>query len=523
MKGFLKVATALVLCFGLVRMYSVYKAQAAPILPGVLIGEFDFREAGSPQEVAQTLRDRFEQPVLVTFHQAREAMSAEEVGLQVDVDRILAEAGTYRQGGFFLRNSVRALLGLPMEKHTVPLYFWFDRDQARRRLAQFNAEFQSQPQSYYLRPLDQGWVMSQVDAALTPTELGFLYYPYPDWTWQPGAPGLQVDIEQSLEGIAGAFMGTGKREWALDVREVPGPDPELGLLQKTLDAYTADFLGFAAFYLQDLVTGEVAEFDSAVAFSGMSNLKLLIVMAVMRDIDGITSAPDLGQWIDLALGDSNNAAANLLLQSLGDGNVVRGAAKVTAFGRQLGLQNTFILTGYDDPSPVVPPVTPANSQEWDTRPDSHLQTTAADMGRVLAGIYECTQGHGVFLEIFPGEITPAECRSILFYLTHNDFQEMIWGGLPEPTERTVLHKHGFSFEQHGDVALVWGPAGPYVLSFFLYRPVWLDWAIGNGTMYNVSRITWRYFEAVAQRTHRTAYPPPHFAAPDGYIPQPQAS
>ncbi len=522
MKGFLKVATAIVLCFGLVRFYSVYKAQAAPILPGVMIGDWDFRDARSPEEITQSLRNHFEQPVLVTFHQARETITAEEVGLQVDVDRILAEAGTYMEGNLFLRTSLRSLLGLPIERHTIPLYFWFDRDKAQARLTQFNEEFQTEPQSYYLRPLDQGWVMAQVGEDLDPTELGFLYYPYPDWTWQPGAPGLQVDIENSLDKVSAAFMSTGERAWDLAVRELPGPEPELDLLVKTLDAYTSNFLGFASFYLQDLTTGEEVEFDSNVAFSGMSNLKLLIVMAVMRDIDGIASDTDLGQWIDLALGDSNNSAANLLLLSLGDGDVTRGAAEVTAFGQQLGLEDTFMLTGYDDPSQVPPRTTPANSREWDTLPDPHLQTTAADMGRILAGMYECSLGHGIFLDTFPGDITPTECQSIMFYLSHNDFQEMMWGGLPEPKTRSVLHKHGFSFEQHGDVALVWGPAGPYVLSFFLYRPVWLDWAISNGTMYNVSRITWRFFEEVAQRTARSSYLPPEFAAPDGYIPQPNA-
>ena len=181
-----------------------------------------------------------------------------------------------------------------------------------------------------------------------------------------------------------------------------------------------------------------------------------------------------------------------------------------------------MLTGYDDPSQVPPRVTAANSREWDTRPDPHLQTTAADMGRILAGIYECAQGSGIFLETFPGEITPSECQSILFYLSHNDFQELIWGGLPEPAERTVLHKHGFSFEQHGDVAIVWGPTGPYVLSFFLYRPEWLDWSISNGTTYNVSRITWRFFEEVALRSGRTSYPPLSLSEPAGYIPQPNS-
>lgn len=522
MNGFLKVAAALALCLGLVRIYSVYKAQAAPIMPGVLIGGFDFQEAGTTEEITQTLQDRFEQPVLVTFGQAREAVTAEEVGLRVDVDRIFSEADKYMEGIYFLRSSLRSLMGLPVTKHSVPLYFWFDRERARARLEQFNAEFQTQPQRYYLRPLDQNWVLEQFGEGLEPAELGFMYHPFPDWTWQPGAPGLQVDVEESLERVAEAFMGGGEREWNLAVKEKPGPDPDLGLLASTLDTYTADFLGFASFYLQDLTSGEVAEFDSEVAFSGMSNLKLLIVMAVMRDIDGIASDSDLGQWIDLALGDSNNSAANLLLLSLGDGDVVRGAAVLTEFGQQLGFENTFMLTGFDDPSPVNPRVTAANSGEWDTSPDPHLQTTAADIGRILAGIFECAQGGGIFLETFPLEITPSECRSVLFYLSHNDFPEMIWGGLPEPAERTILHKHGFSFEQHGDVAIVWGPAGPYVLSFFLYRPGWLDWSISNGTMYNVSRITWRFFEEVAQRTGRSSQPPLNLSEPIGYIPQPNS-
>ena len=123
MKGFLKVAAALFLCFGLVRVYSVYKAQAAPILPGVLIGGFDFHEVGTAEEVTQSLQDRFEQPVLVTFNHVRDAVSAEEVGLHVDVDRILTEADTYMEGVYFLRSTLQSLLGLPLTEHSVPLYF----------------------------------------------------------------------------------------------------------------------------------------------------------------------------------------------------------------------------------------------------------------------------------------------------------------------------------------------------------------------------------------------------------------
>lgn len=522
MKAFLKVAVALVLCLGLVRGYSVYKARAAPVLPGVSIGEFDFRDADSAAEVKEALRVHFEQPVLVTFRDERAVVTPGELGLQLDMERILEEAQNYLEGPQFMRAAYRDLMGLPARKHKVPLYFWFDREQARERLQALDEEFRTQAQGHYLRPLDQEWVLDQAGGDLEPAELGFMYYPYANWAWQPGAPEFRVNIEESLEVAPAAFLGTGERRWDLAVREVAGPDPELGLLSRALDGYTADFLGFASLYVQDLTTGEAAGFDSDVAFSGMSNLKLLIVMAVLREIDGIASAPDLGQWIDLALGDSNNSAANLLLSFLGEGNVPRGARAVTAFGEMLGLENTFLQTGYDDPTAVAARITPANSTEWNTRPDPHLQTTARDMGVILAGMYECTLGRGLFVEAFPDEITPQECEAALFYLSHNDFQEMIWGGLPEPELQYVLHKHGFSSEQHGDVALIWGPAGPYVLSFFLYRPVWLDWEIGNGTMYNVSRITWRFFEELSARSGRVAKPPPALAAPVGYVPQPAA-
>lgn len=523
MQGYAKVAIALVLGLGLIRLYSLYKVQAAPILPGVMIGHHDLRRVRTEAGIVQTLRERSEKPVLAEFNGRRVIVEPEAVGFRVDVDRILAEAETYLGGDPFLRTVLRQTLGLPEERYQVPIYYWFDRPRARILLSEINAAHRTLPQAYALQPVDRDWWSAQLGEDVSLAEAGFMAFPYPHWTWQPGRPGVQVDFDASLEAMARAFIGPGERRWALSVREEPGPGPELAQLGAALDDFTANFLGFASFYLQDLTTGEETAFDSAVAFSGMSNLKLLIAMATMQDIDGIASDTDIGQWLDLALGDSNNAAANILLFALGDGDVRRGAAAVTAFGRAVGLENTFLLTGYDDAAPVTPLVTPANTQtEWNTRPDSHLQTTAADMGRVLAGIYACAQGGGIFIETFPADITPDECRAVLFYLTHNDFQEMLWGGLPQRTTRTVWHKHGFSDEQHGDVALVWGPAGPYVISLFLYRPGWLDWAVSNSTMYNASRIAWRFFEETAHREGRAFAPPLALAPPEGYVPQPGA-
>lgn len=522
MGSWLRVLAPLVVCLALVRLYSWYKMDAAPIPPGVLIGYEDYSDAASEAEVVDLIRARVGDRILVLFNGERLILEAEEIGLQIDTQRILQETAQYLEGDVFVRLVLRQVLGLPPEIHHVPVYYAIDFERARVWLHAINERYRTESQPYRLLPVDRDWLAGQGDGdgSSPSVDLAFMPYAYPDWTWKEGPRGMQVDVETSLTTLAEAFLGPGDRVWTLATVEDPPLAPELGSLAEVLDNFTASFHGFASFWMQDLTTGEVVEVDSQVAFSGMSTLKLLVVMAVMEAIDGIASAPDLGQWIDLGLVDSNNSAANLLMQYLGDGSVVAGAAVVTDFARSLGLENSFFLTGYDDPARVVPLVTPANQSVWDTRPDTHLQSTAADMGRILAGMYECTQGRGVFIDTYPDTITPEECRDALFYLSGNRFLEMLWGGLPEKETQTVWHKHGFTEEQHANVALVWGPTGPYVLSLFLYKPGWLDWDVSNSTMYNVSRITWRLQEEVAAAGNRTFQSSMELPTPQGYVQQP---
>ncbi len=524
MRTYLKFIVVLILCLGLIRFYNVYKVQASPVLPGVMIGTKDFRQVKTTTELTERLRSQIEQPILVSFNRQREILPPETIGFQLDMGRILAETSTYLEGDAFMRAIFRRLLGLPEEKHHVPLYYTFNREKASAWLLDLDQRYGTTPQPYRLLPVDQAWLSAQEGIESKLLELGFMARSYPDWTWQAGAPGISVNVDTSLQSLPLAFMDSVDRTWYLETVETQETSLPLTLLGEALDDFTADFPGFASFYLQDLTTGEVTEFDSEVAFSGMSTLKLILIMAVMRDIDGIASNPDLGQWIDLALGDSNNAAANILLYALGDSDKQRGAEVVTEFARQLGLVNTYMQSGYDDKVQFPSLPTAANTQtEWDTDPDPNLQTTAADMGRTLAAIYECSLGRGIFIETFPDEIQPEECASMLFYLTHNAFQELLWGGLPDPAQRDIVHKHGFTNQDHSDVALIWGPAGPYVLSLYLYRPVWMDWQTSNSTMYNVSRIVWRFYEQIAANSDRSYVPPPEFLPPEGYVPQPQSN
>ena len=92
-------------------------------------------------------------------------------------------------------------------------------------------------------------------------------------------------------------------------------------LERILDNQTMQFPGFAAIYVHDLTHGDEAAVDADVSFSGMSTLKIGMAAAVMRKLDGGIKADDplsyeVGQWLDYALGESNNFAANQLLRML---------------------------------------------------------------------------------------------------------------------------------------------------------------------------------------------------------------
>jgi hypothetical protein len=53
-------------------------------------------------------------------------------------------------------------------------------------------------------------------------------------------------------------------------------------------------------------------------------------------------------------------------------------------------------------------------------------------------------------------------------------------------------------DTQGDVAAIWGPAGPYILTVFLYQPKWAEWRYTNPTFGDLARATWNVFEQMAK-------------------------
>jgi hypothetical protein len=102
-------------------------------------------------------------------------------------------------------------------------------------------------------------------------------------------------------------------------------------------------------------------------------------------------------------------------------------------------------------------------------------------------------------------------------MTHNELRSPIWRGLPQWDERWIVHRHGMSPAQQGDVALVWGPTGPYVISVFVFNPGLVGWEVANQSVADLSRIVWEFFEFQRSQGGPEAGAPPVLTPPPGYV------
>ncbi len=512
----------IILCalLALFPLYTSFKARAAPIPPGVYLAGVDVSVYKSIDEMRRHLEEVYGQVVEVNFADERLALNPADVDFQIDIDQMANEAGDFLQGSDFIDIAMRYALGFEQRRRDVPVRFVLNNAKLRGWLETVAASHNRLAQPPRVLAPNNRWNDGTHIEREVP--VGFVGSFTRDWTWVLGTPGYTLDIDASQPQLIAALTRPQNRLADLVLNETPAPSPTMAELSGVLSSTLATFPGFATVYVHDLTNDEEAAVDVDIAFSGMSTMKIGIAAAVMHKLkNGIDPAdPEavlVGQWLDYALGESNNTAANQLLAFLGDGDVIAGARTFSTLMNSLGFANTYMQSGYDANAQFTEIPTPANQQStWDTNPDSNLQSTPREMGRILSEIYYCTQGKGKLIEIYPDNFTARECEQILYYMTHDEFQELVWAGLPKFKQQWIVHKHGFAFETHSDVALVWGPSGPYVISVFLYRQGWMDWGTSNNAMQDLSRIVWNYYEFRKALTGEKAGTPPILKPPPGY-------
>jgi len=319
-----------------------------------------------------------------------------------------------------------------------------------------------------------------------------------------GNPGSVLDLARASELVGRALNTSTDRRISLPVVETNPERPTFAtlgrLLRQNIDV--AGFSGLVDLYLMDLRTGEELQLayldnqdipaDPGVAFTAASTIKIGIMVAFYRYFDeplDVEADRLMRQMITL----SGNDPADWLTQRI---SAFDGPIKVTDTLQKLGLESTFIAGYFKLGSDLMRVYrTPGNQRsDINTRPDIYNQTTAAEIGMLMADIYQCADGGGTLLAVFPGEITPSECRHMLDLLAENHIGVLIEAGVPEVTR--VAHKHGWTespLRWLSDVGTVYTPGGDYVLSVFLWNDPEMVWEPTSELVAELSRAVYNYF------------------------------
>ncbi|MEW5986830.1 MAG: serine hydrolase, partial [Chloroflexota bacterium] len=313
-------------------------------------------------------------------------------------------------------------------------------------------------------------------------------------TFQAGTPGFQTNVAASLEGVTAALYRPTEREAPLLVEAQAATPPDMSLLERYISGRLQTFNGLGSVFIIDLQTGEEVAINADLAISGMSMVKIAILLETFRRLD---QPPDLDQTklISETAVLSGNYSANLLLDIVaGQDNAYLGVDILTESMRRLGLVNTFIAVPYEEPARagLYTYVTPANSRtDLSANPDPSMQTTAEELGTLLSMIYYCAQGGGPLLAVYADQLTPEECQTQLRFMERNHIGSLIEAGVPPTT--LVAHKHGWIGDTHGDGGIVFTAGGDYVLVEYLYHPDWLEWGVSSPLLADFSRATYNYF------------------------------
>jgi hypothetical protein len=130
-------------------------------------------------------------------------------------------------------------------------------------------------------------------------------------------------------------------------------------------------------------------------------------------------------------------------------------------------------------------------QEPVTDPDPWLQTMPREMGWLLRHLYDCGQGQGLLLELFPEAITQEKCQDMLDLMAQNADDSRMVAGLPEGIP--CAHKSGWISDMKADAGIVYSPGGTYIFSVFAWEEGSLSDAQGNPRISALSWISYSFF------------------------------
>ena len=473
------VAAAIILTMVALSAYSRDRGnyQSGMTIAGVPVGGID------PQSASQRLLQSYNLPVEIEYGGNKIQLDPAIAGFSIDTESMLAAADLQRTGNNFWTGFWDYLWNRQSPTSDIPLISTISEDRLRAYLKAEIAPRYDQP---------------AIPAQPQPGQV----------TFTPGTSGQALDVDRAVVVIEEALKSPTNRTVTLSSQRTnPGRPPlkNLEILIKQIIDLTP-FDGVAGVYLQDLQTGSEMHFgynqnkdipiEPDIAFTASSTIKIPILISVFKNL-----GPNLDQatqdLIMEMITKSENPASDALMSRI---DKLRGPLVVSEDMKALGLPNTFLAGYFADKSPLLQKFdTPANKHpDIFTNPDTYNQTTASDIGALLADLYQCSQnGGGGLVAAFPTKMNQAVCVKMVDYLKRDRIGVLIEAGLPEGTQ--IAHKHGWISGPSGiiqnisDAAIVYTPGGNYVLTIYIYHPVQAVWEPISGMFAKISEAVYNYY------------------------------
>ncbi len=306
------------------------------------------------------------------------------------------------------------------------------------------------------------------------------------YTFLPGRMGWALDVDVTTQGLRRALEGEAPSVTVRAFRDVP-PDPlTLAEIKPALLEVLGHFDGFGGLYVQDLTTGEEIRHNTYVTTSGMSMIKVAIMVTAYRTLPRPYDE-QLEDAIAQMIAYSINAKSNAVILAIGEGDFQAGLLQVNETLQALGMAQSYIVSGYhvEDgatypriPVPERAPVEIPPEEQVDLLPDPTMQTSLSDQAILFGALYRGTQGQGKLLEVYPG-LTPADCEEMLELLKRNPTRTLLGPGFADDVP--LAHKNGFGggagTDERMDVGIVWPPEGrPYLIGLYQWdNQAWIHW------------------------------------------------
>ncbi len=467
----------------LLKDYTAYRASSRLYPGGVSVAQIPI--GGLTREQAeQRLTEAFSAPVELRYSGARMQFAPAELGFSLNAAASLDQVDQQIPRGAWWRH----LWGQSSPAYTQDFPLQASLDAAAARAFLVNT------------------VQPRYDQTASEA-LPILY----STNYTLGQSGYALDLNGALAALEPALFSASDRTVDLPIRETPAP----GLNPRNLEVFLRQtilldgFDGLVEIYLQPLGGQEALHFavrDNQtvapdVAYSAASTIKIPIMSSVLKHLEEPT--PDTARyWMERMIIHSENPPSDALMRTYLDENL--GPLIVTEDMRTLGYQNTFLAGYFYAGAPLLQRfITPANSRtDVYLDPDFYNQTVPSEIGDLLARIYRCAHAASAQDALFDGQVSQAECQTMLDLLGQNKIGALIEAGLPP--QASVAHKHGWTSDLDGllhtmsDAGLVSTPGGDYVLIIFVNSEKQLVFDEGNWLFARLSQVIYNAYNLQQQ-------------------------